>query len=145
MVDQRKPALRPMRISLPRDRGGDDGPVPAVPERVPERLMAPDWRSPTEDNGAAAPRADLHIALLAPNREAERFLRGYIRVVKPPLWHGGKILLHVIPINEKKNDVDIKVALAMVDLGLLDAKDLQIGPPDELTIGYPTGLTEDQA
>lgn len=106
--------------------------------------MAPDWVSPTEGNGTDLPRAVLHIALLAPNKEAERFLRGYVRVVKPPLWDG-KVMIHVIPINEKKNDVDIKLAQAMIDLGLLDSKDLQIGPPDDFTIGYPSGLKEGQS
>lgn len=106
--------------------------------------MAPDWRSPTEDNGTAAPRAELHIALLAPNREAMTYLRNNIRVVKPPLWHGGRIYLHVVPLDKKTHSVDIKVAQAVVDLGWLDAKDLEIGPPEEITLGYPTGLTEDQ-
>lgn len=106
--------------------------------------MAPDWRSPTEDNGAAAPRADLHIALLAPDKEALKYLRNNIRVVKPPLWHGGRIYLHVIPLDKKTHNVDMKVALAAADLGMVDARDLEIGPPEDLTLGYPSGLTEDQ-
>lgn len=134
--------LRPMRIARPRTPGVGDGDLRPVPDRVPERAMAPDWVSPTEGNGTDAPRADLHVALVAPNAEVAKQLRD-IRVIRPPLWHGGRILLHVLTA-KKGLGVDLTVAQAMVDLGLLDSKDLDIGPPDEITEGYPTALKAGQ-
>ena len=140
MVASKRP-LRPMRIDRPRSGGRDDGDLRPVPDPVPERAMAPEWVSPTEGNGSDAPRADLHIALVAPNKEIAGQLNT-VRVIKPPLWKGGKVYLHVLIAD--KAMVDLKVAQAMVDNGLLDSRDLQIGPPDGLTAGYPSGLKEGQ-
>lgn len=99
--------------------------------------MAPDWRSPTEDNGAATPRDTLHIALLATSSDEVRAL-SKVRVITPPLWKGGKIALHVI-LSKDLKEADILIRQTLVDLGLADSRDLAIGPPDQLTLGYPTG------
>lgn len=104
--------------------------------------MAPDWVSPTEGNGSDAPRADLHIALIAPNNETAKLLRD-VRIVKPPLWKGGKIWLHILT-PKKGLGIDLSVAQAMVDLGLIDARDIDIAAPDAITEGYPSGLKENQ-
>lgn len=116
--------------------------MPDVPAGIPARAVAPDWTSPTEDNGVSAPRAELHIALLVPDRATADLLRNRVRVVRPPLWHGGKIYLHIIPEDQRRRyaDMDFKILQAIVDLGWLDASDLDIGPPDQTTIGYPTGV-----
>ena len=99
--------------------------------------MAPDWRSPTEHNGTAVPRAELHIALIADSDKARRLLDRQVRVIKPPYWDG-EIHLHVIT-NPGITDDDVFIAQAMVDLGWADSRDVKIGPPDSLTDGYPSG------
>ena len=129
-----------MRLTRPRRPSDGDGDLPDVPIDVPERAMAPDWVSPTEGNGSDAPRAELHIALIAPNAEVAKQLRT-VRVVKPPLWKGGKILLHVLTPN--RLGIDLSVAQALVDLGLVDSKDVTIEAPDGIELGYPSGLTGD--
>ena len=122
--------MRPLRI-----------PKPAPQEKV--RAVAPDWQSPTLDNGLAAPPGDLHVAIVVPDAATAALLRGNVRVVKPPLWKDGHIYLHVIVSDDRHGaaGIDIRLAQAMADLGLLDAADLGIGPPDGITQGYPSGLT----
>ena len=132
MVDQPK-RLRPLRIT--RSPGGDGvGHIglPPVLEPLPERAMAPDWSSPTDGNGAATPRAELHVALVAPDATTAAIWRQSARVIVPPLWKGGKVTLHVIHIDSTE-DIDTALRLALVDLGFLDAKDVGL-------IGYPSGV-----
>lgn len=102
--------------------------------------MAPDWRSPTLDNGTTAPRGKLHIALVADTPEARTLLEQHVRVIKPPYWDGD-IHLHVIT-NPGMTDDDVYILQAMVDLGWADSRDVQIGPPASLTDGYPSGTDE---
>jgi hypothetical protein len=102
--------------------------------RVPERAMAPDWNSPTEDNGLTTPRGELHVALLAPDADTATQWRKRARVVTPPLWKGGKVSLHVV-VHDASKDPDASVLLAMVDLGLIDSADAGL-------IGYPSGLED---
>lgn len=117
--------------------------MPAVPEPVSQRSLAPDWVSPTQDNGVAVPPADLHIALLAPDRDTAELLRGRVRVLKPPYWEGGKVYLHVVLQDQRKSptykDWDMTILLALADMGVMDTRDLEIGPPADLTLGYPSG------
>jgi hypothetical protein len=94
--------------------------------------MAPHWQGPTEHNGLHTPRAELHVALVAPDRETADLWRRLARVVTPPFWKGGKVRLYVIHA-EKAKDIDTTVALAMVDLGILDSADVGL-------VGYPSGL-----
>jgi hypothetical protein len=125
---------RPMRaLQLPRTihRGEPDGGVPNLPEPIPARAVAPDWSGPTEDNGLATPRGELHIALLAPDAATAATWRTRARVIIPPLWKGGKVQLHIVTQDPAMGDA--KILLAMIDLGLIDAQDAGI-------VGYPSGL-----
>lgn len=98
--------------------------------------MAPDWSSPTEDNGVGVPRGVLSIALVAPDHDTAVLWRRLARVVKPPLWKGGTVNLYIVTQNPAM-PIDAQVAQAMVDLGLVDSVDVGL-------IGYPSGLdTED--
>lgn len=110
-----------------------------MPGLVSRRAVAPDWASPTEGNGAGCPPGDLHVALIAPDRAAAAQLRR-VRVIKPPLWRDGRVFLHVIVDTDRTRhrDVDLRVLQAVVDLGWADAADLDIGPPADLTLGYPS-------
>lgn len=141
MATTKRPPLRPLRLIRTSSDRGRDSDLPHVPQPVPARALAPNWRSPTEDNGLSAPRADLHIALIAPDADTAKQLRK-VRVVKPPLWQGGKIFLHVITERKGWGMDDYKIMQAVADLGWADARDLQIGPPDAVTNGYPSGSTE---
>lgn len=140
----RKP-LRPLRLSRSAiDRGGEPRRVLPVSDGIPKRALAPDWISPTEDNGLSAPRAELHIALTCDGPDAERILKNGVRVIKPPLWHGGKIYTHIIRTDKLKKSLsmDIQILQAVADLGWLDAVDLEIGPPEAMTDGYPSGVAQ---
>lgn len=129
-----------MRLNRPSDSSPTDRSLSPVPGPAPARPVAPDWKSPTEGNGSTTPRADLHIALVAPNPKTAHFLRDRIRIVRPPLWHGGKVYLHIIPEDQRsEDDIDILLAQTLADLGLADAADMHIGPPDGVTLGYPSG------
>lgn len=141
MADSPRAPLRPLRISRGGSVGTRSDSVPGVPEPVPAGGIPPDWRGPTEGNGDGLPPADLHIALLAPDRDTAEKLRGRVRIIRPPLWKGGRIFLHVIPETQRKKyrEVDMNILLAMVDLGMIDSADAEIAPPDDLTIGYPSG------
>jgi len=110
-----------------------------VPERVPQRSLAPDWVSPTEGNGSGLPRADLHIALIAGSPEDFAILKR-VRVIQPPLWPG-KIHLHILHSTEFSDD-DLLIRQTVVDLGWADARDVAIGPPASITEGYPSGTQE---
>ena len=143
MVDKHQPQLRAMRLPRAIHRRSVNGDVSSMPERVSQRSLAPEWVSPTEHNGTATPRAVLHVALIAPNvAEAER-IKGRLRVITPPLWRGGKVYLHIIPEDQLQGsgDLDIRIRQALVDLGFADSTDVGIGPPEETTIGYPSGVT----
>ena len=141
MATRTQQPLRPLRITRPRNPGQISDALSELPEPVPTNPVAPDRHGPTEDNGLTAPRAELHIALIAPNRETAELIRGHIRIVKPPLWHGGKIYLHVITEDRRSKTIgiDARVLQAVVDLGFADARDVEIAEPDEFTIGYPSG------
>lgn len=104
--------------------------------------MAPNRPNPTQDNGSTLPRTDLHIALILPDRATAQQLKNKIRVVKPPLWPG-KVYLHFIPEDQRYRyrSLDTRTLIALVDTGLVDAKDVDIGPPAHITLGYPSGDT----
>jgi hypothetical protein len=140
MAASTRTTLRPMRITGRGSvgRGYDD--LPGVPQPVPASGMASDWIGPTEGNGTGLAPADLHIAILAPDRKTADSLKGRVRIIRPPLWQGGRIFLHVIPEDQRKRlkGVDMTILLAMVDLGMIDSADAEIGPPDDLTVGYPS-------
>lgn len=92
--------------------------------------MAPDWISPTEDNGVSLPRDDMHIALVAPDPETAEIWRRQARLIRPPLWKG-RVHLHIVTIDTtKSHDLDPLVLQAMVDLGFADSADIGL-------IGYP--------
>lgn len=129
-----------MRIGGASDSRATTGGVPQLPERVPTRAMAPDWSSPTDSNGSGLARADLHIALVAGNPE-EAALLARVKVIQPPLWDG-KVHLHVIVNEHNFSEDDIHILQAMVDLGWADSRDVHIGPPAGLTLGYPSGTDE---
>lgn len=101
--------------------------------------MAPNWVSPTENNGAGVPHADLHVALLARTPE-QALLAHDLRIITPPLW-GGRVLLHIIVSHDMTVD-DLTIKQAMADLGWADSRDLDIGPPASITEGYPSGTDE---
>lgn len=102
-----------------------------MPDPVPERPLAPDWRSATEGNGADQPRDTMHVALVAPDTATAEVWRRQARLIKPPLWKGGKVMLHVVVIDTTKSkDLDPLVLQAMVDLGFADSTDLGL-------LGYP--------
>ena len=130
---ERSFAVRPLRVPRPRPGGGPGRDLPAVPGRVPEHVLAPDWSGPTEDNGATTPRGELHVALVAPDAATAAAWRRTARVITPPLWKGGRVNLHVIHIAEPLGDPAL--LMAMVDLGLIDAKDAGF-------VGYPSGLVD---
>ena len=133
MVDRARPALRPMRLPGAVDRREPDSPVPPVPEHVPERPLAPDWRGATEDNGLDQPRGVLHVALLAPNEHVAAEWRQRARIVVPPLWKGGKVTLHVVTVDDEAPSLNEQLLFALVDLGLLDSADAGL-------VGYPSAL-----
>lgn len=133
---QRK--LQPMQVNRASHYGEPDLDLLPVPQRIPVGPVAPDWRAPTEDNGLSAPRDTLHIALVVQDLDLLQLLRRNVYVIKPPLWKGGKVELHIIPGSELTKD-EITVRIAMADLGLVDSRDLEIGPPDKISSGYPSG------
>lgn len=140
MVDQQKRRLQPLRINRPSNSGGRPSrSVPDMPPAVPARAVAPHWGSPTEGNGSDLPRAALHIALLAPDAETANSLQRRLRIVKPPLWKGGKVHLHIIVQPPDGFPVDPYIGQALVDLGLIDSADVGLTEPDSVTIGYPAG------
>lgn len=122
---------RPIR-SRPRPNG-----LPRLPIGSPERPVASDRSSSTLDNGLATPRAELHIALLAADRETADLLRERVRVVKPPYWDG-KVHLHIIreDLRGAKANVDFAVVQAVIDLGWGKSTDFNVGPPDDTSEGY---------
>ena len=127
-------AMQPLRFKRTGDQGQPHRLVSHVPEPVPPRSVAPDWNSPTEDNGVTAPRADMHIALVAPDPATAEIWRRQARLIRPPLWKG-KVFLHVVTIDkDKSKGVDPLVLQAMVDLGFADSTDIGL-------IGYPEGHT----
>lgn len=130
MVAKQGTALRPLRIARAGNRSIPGSSLPPVPDRVPRHLVAPDWVGPTEGNGSDTPRADLHVALLAPDHTTANLWRPRARVVTPPLW-AGKVHLHVVVMDVIHGDPE--VLLAMVDLGLIDSVDAGL-------VGYPSGL-----
>lgn len=138
MANQNKPAMRPLRLPGARSSGRQPGPLPPVPGLLPAHPVAPDWRSQTEDNGLLAPRADLHVALVAPDMATYKLLRKNVYVVTPPLWKDGRVRLHVI-LRPKvdKGLIPMAVLQAMADLGFVDAKDLEISLAD-MDLGYPS-------
>lgn len=137
MDNNQRPALRPLRIEPTGHRGGGPARVPSVPERVSRGPLAPNWSSPTENNGIAVPRAELHIALVVPSLTAAQQL-GDIRVLNPPYWNGN-VNLHVIVRPTGMTDTELLIRQAVADLGWADAKDLQIGDAATITLGYPSG------
>lgn len=132
--------MRPMRIDRPirvQPEPDDVLPVPEDPGTV-----APDWRSPTEDNGAGLARDQLHLALVVPDRATYDLIRGRAYLVTPKTW-GGKVFLHTI-LETRKNkysEMPTKLLTAMSDLGLMDSRDLGISEVD-MDLGYPTGKQE---
>lgn len=138
MVANKNPTMRPLR--LPGAGHSSPGPdrVPQLPERSTKRPVAPDGSNPTLDNGATVPRTDLHIALLAADKDTAELLRNRVRVVKPPYWNG-RVHLHIIreDLRKKYATADVQVLQAVVDLGWGNARDLEIGSPEEMTDGYP--------
>lgn len=104
--------------------------------------MAPEWRSPTEDNGLGVPRADLHVALVVPDRATYDLIRAKAFLVRPVGWEG-HVYLHTILESRKTkySDVPMKLLTLMSDLGLMDSKDLEISPLD-MDLGYPSGDPE---
>lgn len=140
MASNRQRPLRPVRLAIPRRDREQHDVLSEVPDRVPQRSLAPDWSSPTEGNGLDTPRDVLHIALLARNEaDAERLKT--ITIIKPPLWKGGEIKVHVIVSKDMTRD-DILIRQTLVDMGWADSRDLDIGPPAERTLGYPSGASE---
>lgn len=95
--------------------------------------MASHRVSSTEGNGTGLPRADLHIALLAPD-EATAKLIERVKIVRPPYWQG-KVHLHVVVSADMTVD-DVMILQAAADLGWGTSKSI-IAPPTQLTIGYP--------
>lgn len=138
MAADGKRTMPTLRLNRAGSNRSADHPVPVVLERVPERSVAPDWNSPTIDNGVAEPRGILHIALVIPDAQAFNTLAKRVYVVKPPLWKG-EVRLHAIP-EPGKNDADITlyIKLALIDLGLIDSKDVQIDRAS-IELGYPSG------
>lgn len=132
MVANQDRPLRPLRLTRPGGRGLPDPDLRQLLDPVPARVLAPDWSPATEDNGAATPRGELHVALLAPDATTAAAWRAKARVITPPLWKGGVVRLHVITINPEQHG-DPAVLMALVDLGLIDPKDAGI-------VGYPSGL-----
>jgi hypothetical protein len=135
-----RPAVRIVRRREPRDNGATVHSVLRVPERGPRRTVAPDWVSPTEDNGLAIPRDTLHVIVLAHNEAARALLANNLRVVTPPLWKGGEVQLHIVTSHNLNTD-DIRIRQTLVDLGLVDSYDVDIAVPTT-TDGYPSGDTE---
>jgi hypothetical protein len=133
--------LRPLRLTGHRSDGRPNIDLPRLPKQAP-RVVAPNRPGPTEGNGLDSPRADLHIALIVPDRKTADLLRNKVRIVRPPLWKG-KLFLHLIPQDQrhKYRDIDMTTLLALIDTGLIDAKTAEIAAPDEITIGYPSGDT----
>lgn len=136
-----RPALRPLRLPGAVSSGRRPRALPPVPQLAPEHELAPDWRGETEDNGVLAPRADLHIALVAPDLATAREWKKNAFLVTPPLWKDGRVHIHVILDNRKTKygELPMKLLQAMADLGLMDAKDLEISKADMLfDLGYPS-------
>jgi hypothetical protein len=104
--------------------------------------MAPEWRSPTEDNGLGLAYENLHIALVVPDRATYDLIRAKAFLVKPHGWEG-HVYLHTILDNRrsKYSEIPMKLLTLMSDLGLMDAKDLEISALD-MDLGYPSGDPE---
>lgn len=124
-------------MQIPRSRNiiGTGRIVHRVSELISERSVAPDWTSPTEGNGVDTPRDELHIALIARNDAAAEALEA-IYVIKPPLWKGGKVELHVIRADKRSQD-NLTIRQALADLGLADSRELEILP-------YPSGVPDEK-
>ena len=135
-ANQRRP-LRPLQLNRTTKHLVELGSrVSKLPDRVPQRSLAPNWVSPTEGNGAGLPRTDLHIALIADSIDSALILER-IKVVQPPLWPG-KVHLHIITGGTLTPD-DVLIEQTLADLGWADSRDLHIGPPASVTQGYPSG------
>lgn len=132
--DSRRP-LPPVRVPRTGSRNRDRSALPQLSERVPIRELAPNRVNPTEGNGTTTPRDRLHIILLARSEDTAKLLKDNVRVVRPPLWKGGEVLLHVVQSRDLTTD-NAQIQQTIVDLGWADAKDLDI-------IGYPPSETSE--
>ena len=128
-----------MRVGKPVDSDIRASSMSNMPKLAPARAMASNWSSPTERNGQGLPRTDLHIALIARSQAMATALAG-VQVVRPPYWPG-RVSLHVIISPDMTTD-HVMIRQAAVDLGWADSRDLLIGPPAELTLGYPSGTDQ---
>jgi hypothetical protein len=99
MAPDKKP-MRTLSIGRTVHHGGDDKPLPAVPERVPVDLVAPNGEREAESVGPAETHEQrLRIALIVPLAQYASFSRWvgkHVRVVKPQGW-GGEVELCVLP------------------------------------------------
>lgn len=104
MVTNPKP-LRPLSINRGVYRGIAAKTMPAVPLRVPERVVASDGVGPTEGPGPAETHEDgVYVALIVPNPQFASFSKwvaGNIRVVGT-----NDVDVHIIVLPEMDGDVD---------------------------------------
>lgn len=143
--------LRPMRVRRPLDHLGKHGidyprpanRVPGMPDRIPARAVAPDRLGDPVYNGSDLPPADLHIALLVPDRKTYDIVKRRVHVIKPPYWPG-RVHLHAI-VNKDLTPDDAQILQAVVDLGWATSDMTEIGPPAQLALGYETDGPDEPA
>lgn len=99
--------------------------------------MVADRPEPTQARGRSVPRADLHIALVAPDERVYRLLRDRVAVIAPPYWTG-TVQLHVVIADPKSRwaNVDWRLRQALVDSGLASPDEVEMLAPDQLHLGY---------
>ena len=99
--------------------------------------MAPNGNHASLSTGATLAPADLHIALVIPQKKMWDYLKDRIFLIQPPYWKGN-VILHLIPDNPKSrwNDIDWQIRQALVDSGLANPDQVEFSPPVELQFGW---------
>jgi hypothetical protein len=66
-----------------------------------------------------------------------QYLKDKVQVATPPYWQG-KIFVHVIPEakNSQWDNADWTIRQALVETGLVNAEDVELAIPVELTLGW---------
>lgn len=96
-----------------------------------------DGANAPQSRGREVPRAELHIALIAPDERVYRLLRSRVAVIKPPYWDG-TVHLHVVidDPHSRWANVDWTLRQALADCGLASPHDVDLMPSEQLHLGY---------
>lgn len=85
----------------------------------------------------------IHLALVVPDIRLFQLLKSKALIIQPP-YDNVRVELHIL-VEDKKDplkDMPWDIRVALVQSGLANARDANIHPPDQVTLGWPTEDTE---